>query len=343
MPYLQVVAAVAGSCAAGTAPSRAIHRPSWEYWNGNAAGAVVEDGTVNSSRSGLYCSSRWSTRPGLFSRQPFWRARARSTSSSDAVAGRALVNTVWAPRASARRGRVAERRARSAVTLAQRPVLDGQRIWPASPSRPPLSQCRRPRKATKRSCWTRSRHRRWYEVLDFTARPSMPPHADAEDRQAVSETAWWTIPPPARRTSAPRATALAVARPAPPAGINQRQHCGIDSVTNTEPAVGAAIEPDAAPSIARRTALWRKGSPRRTSISRASRRSRSRPRLDAIVLADQRGQWPRHQPADLGRDASDRRTAVVVQAGALPSSDLCAEAEDTCARRCASRAGMRSA
>src|SRR5262249_23941187 len=117
----------------------------------------------------------------------------------------------------------------------------------------------------------------------------------------------------------------------------------VDSVTNTEPAVGgAAIEPEAA--LLDRAARTVRHGGRAVAAQDFSDLALESSRAGARAVAltpcfspTSGAKGPVVGPADLGRDGQVIVVIVPsqVQAGALPSSDLCAEVEDYLRARCA--------
>ncbi len=363
--YLQVLPPASPDPALfGTAPTpRNPPAVVWEYWNGNAwLALVVEDGTLNLSRSGLvrFEPPVDAARLTQFGRKLFWlRARAVDLAFSPMPqVGRVLVNTVWASNARTSTLEVigSSNGARDQrFTLAQRPVLDGQRIEVGEPEPPPAAELTALRAEEGDDVLTPDPVAgvtwvRWHEVPDFFASAPRDRHYtfDAETGEvAFGDGAAGMIPPTGVqniRAASYRAgggTAGNVAAGA----LNQLQTTValVDSVTNTEPAVGgAAIEPEAA--LLDRAARTVRHGGRAVAaqdfkdlaleLSRAVARAVAlTPSFSPISEAN----GPIVGPADLGRDGQVIVVIVPsqVQPGALPSSDLCAEVEDYLRARCA--------
>jgi hypothetical protein len=346
----------------GTAPTpRKPPVVVWEYWNGNAwLALVVEDGTLNLSRSGLvrFEPPVDAARLTQFGRKLFWlRARAFDLAFSPMPqVGRVLVNTVWASNARISTLEVigSSNGARDQrFTLAQRPVLDGQRIEVGEPEPPPAAELAAVQAEEGDDVLTPDlgvTWVRWHEVPDFYGSAPRDRHYtfDAETGEvAFGDGAAGMIPPTGVqniRAASYRAgggTAGNVAAGA----LNQLQTTValVDSVTNTEPAVGgAAIEPEAA--LLDRAARTVRHGGRAVAAQDFSdlARESSRAVARAVTLTPSfspisEANGPLVGPADLDRDGQVIVVIVPsqVQAGASPSSELCAEVEDYLRARCA--------
>ena len=348
----------------GTAPTpRNPPLVVWEYWNGNAwLALVVEDGTLNLSRSGLvrFEPPGDAARLTQFGRKLFWlRARAVDLAFSPMPqVGRVLVNTVWASNARTSTLEVigSSNGARDQrFTLAQRSVLDGQRIEVGEPEPPPAAELAALQAEEGDDVLTPDPVAgvtwvRWHEVPDFFASAPRDRHYtfDAETGEvAFGDGAAGMIPPTGvQNIRAPSYRAGGGAAGNVAAGaLNQLQTTValVDSVTNTEPAVGGtAIEPEAA--LLDRAARTVRHGGRAVAAQDfkdlALESSRAVARAVALTpsfspISEANG--PIVGPADLGRDGQVIVVIVPsqVQPGASPSSDLCAVVEDYLRARCA--------
>lgn len=335
----------------------------WEYWDGGAwAALAVSDGTLGLSRSGLvrFEPPANAARLTQFGRKLFWlRARAVALVFSPMPQlGRVLLNTVWASNAHTSALEVigSSSGARDQrFTLAQKPVLDGQRIEVGEVEPPPAAELAA--LATEEGddvltpdsaagvTWVR-----WHEVPDFFASGPRDRHYtfDGETgRVGFGDGTAGMIPPAGvQNIRAASYRAGGGTQGNVPAGaVNQLQTTValVDRVTNTEPAVGGAPgEPDAV-LLDRAARTVRHGGRAVTAqdfsdLALESSRAVAR----AVTLTPSfspisEGGGPLTGPGDLARDGQVIVVMVPSQVvpGASPSGDLCAEVEDYLRARCA--------
>lgn len=328
----------------------------WEYWSGNAwRELAVEDGTRGLARSGLvrFLPPIDAAPLTQFGKKLFWlRARAVDVAFAPMPhVGRVLLNTVWAANARTNALEVigSSNGARDQrFTLALRPVLDGQRIEVGEPESPPADELAAAQAAEGDGVVTPDPRAgvtwvRWHEVPDFFASGPRDRHYtfDAETGAVTfGDGAAGMIPPIGVQNirAASYRSGGGTAGNVRAGAINQllTTVALVDSVTNTEPAVGGAgIEPEAA-LLDRAARTVRHGGRAVTAqdfsdLALESSRAVARavtltPAFSPISQAE----GPLVGPTDLARDGQVIVVIVPaeVQPGASPTSDLCAEVED---------------
>jgi hypothetical protein len=335
----------------------------WEYWNGNAwLALVVEDGTLNLARSGLvrFEPPVDAARLTQYGRKLFWlRARAVDlTFSPMPQVGRVLVNTMWASNAHTSTLEVigSSNGARDQrFTLAQRPVLAGQRIEVGEPESPPPGELELLHAEEGDDVITPDPVAgvtwvRWHEVADFWASGPRDRHytIDAETGEVTFGNGSAGLIPPIGvqnlRAASYRAGGGAAGNVA--AGTVTQLLTTValvDGVTNAEPAVGGApVEPEAR-LLARAARAVRHGGRAVTAQDFSDLALESSGAVArAVTLTPSfspisEGGGPQTAPGDLSRDGQVIVVIVPadVHAGAAPSGDLCAEVEDYLRARCA--------
>lgn len=366
--YLQVLPPPSPAPADYVQPplSRVPPRLAWEYWNGAAwTELAVEDGTRGLARSGLVrFLAPGDARPLAQFGRALWWLRARAIDAAFAPMprlGRIATNTVWAAHAHTIVGEVlgVSNGARDQVfTLAQRPVLEGQRIEVGEPEPPPPAELARleaeggagavtVEEAANRPAvyWVR-----WQRVPDFWASGPRDRHYTfdaAAGRVTFGDGTRGMIPPRGQqnvRAAWYRAGGGAAGNVAPGALAQLKTTVPVVSgATNLEPAAGGAAIESVPAMMDRASRALRHGGRAVTAedyadlaLEASTAVARAVALTPSFVPIDQ-GVAPDTRPEALQRDG---RVIVVIvpttlQPGGAPTTDVLAEVEDYLRARCA--------